>query len=168
MNDAIVGVLVGSGVSLVGALLLDQVRFRREQRRRWDRDRLEAVISLVAAAQEFEGAQYLRGRIMQEPASSDESVRQQREETARAAYQQLLLAGARARMLLAGARAEIDAISAAAKKLRDLADVGFASRRPEWVAARDAHRASLEALTRSASGHVGLDLPGGNGSSSAP
>ncbi len=161
MSDTLVGVIVGGGLSLMATVLVDTLRARRKRQSRWDRDVLEALIGLIATAQAFEGAQYLRGRANHDGGGVSETTRAQREEAGRAAYQNLLLAAAKARVLVPAARSFVDAVVDASKKLKSEAEKGFVSNDAKWIELRNRQRAAVDALGTFAGDRLGL-VVGGN------
>lgn len=143
MGELLVGVIVGGIVSLVSALAIDTVRARREDRQRWDRDRLAAAIEFVGAAQDLAGDQYRRGRaVVDADVPRDEQLL--RDEEARQSLSTLWVAATKAELLLPDARVEIQRVVDTARAIRDLADEGFDSADPRWKERRAQHQRRIE------------------------
>jgi hypothetical protein len=152
VNDVVVGALVGGLISLGSTIVVEGLRARRDKQSRWDRDRLEAMVELVACAQEQVGAQYRRGREVHDHSNDREHpLRLQREQEARETTNQLWVATARAKLVAPDAWDHLSLILDEAKTLRDLADRGFPSSDPTWRAAVDHYLGQIEALTRATS-----------------
>src|SRR5690349_19292516 len=96
--EALLGVIVGGVITLTTTVLVDNLRFRRERRYRWDDERLETMSQFVAAANRAISALYDKGvAVAHNPTSSEESAGARRE--ARAAVDDLRIQHFRARLV---------------------------------------------------------------------
>jgi hypothetical protein len=156
MAELIVRAVVGGLISPVSTIVVDVLRSRREDQRRWDTDRLEAIVELVSAAQEVEAIQYRRGRAVHDYPDPEAPSRVRREEEARQAVNSMWVAMAKATLLARDVKAEIDSVYDTARVLNSTADTGFASRAPEWLDTCSRHRAAIEALSTRGGEQLGL------------
>jgi hypothetical protein len=148
MNDAWLGVvstLVGGLIGVSGSYVLEARRDRGHRRDRWDEHRLAAIVNVCVAAQNLEGAQYKRGRAAHDGAPDKEELEKR---AAQAIEMAALLRSAMvaADFLCPEVQANVTELRVAVKVMRDVADHGFESRAPEWVAARDSNQLAIRSL----------------------
>ena len=148
MSQLLVGALVGGLISLVSALAVDVVRSRREDQRRWDRDKLVAAIDFVGAAQDLAGDQYRRGRSARGHHDPQHPERLARDEEARQSLSHLWVCAARAELLIPYAKPQAARAMDTGRAIRDRADEGFDSGDEGWASARTRHQAAIEDFSK--------------------
>jgi hypothetical protein len=142
--------LLGGIVALSGAYVLDGRNRQSQRRERWDERRIDAVISLCVAAQDWEGAHYRRGRAIQD---RREAVALRIEDCDNA-NRSFRAAAASVDLLFPEIAAEVATLRSTTRDLRDLADSGLEARAPAWIAARDTNRSAILSLQAAARRHI--------------
>lgn len=148
MPQILAGALVGGLISLVSALAVDTVRSRREDQRRWDRDKLVAAIDFVGAAQDLAGDQYRRGRSVRSHPDPQHPERLARDEEARQSLSHLWVCAAKAELLIPHAKPQVARVMNTGRAIRDSADEGLGSGDEVWRSARTSHQAAIEDFSR--------------------
>jgi hypothetical protein len=122
--EALIGVIVGSAVSIAATLSAEVFKARRELRHRWDADALEAIANFVEAANLAIGALFDEGRSRGTPGSSEEAT-QRFDRASRAALDRVRVSHARARLLMSPIDDPLSSYVSALINLKVLADRGF-------------------------------------------
>ena len=147
MNDAwltLLSTLAGGAVGISGSYLVELRKDRTARADRWEQRKLDAVVELSVAAQNYEGAHYRRGRTLRENNGSDDHA--SRITQATDATSELWAAATTTELLCPDLMVEVSALRTAARDLRDTADTGLETRDPRWIAARDAHQEAIRAI----------------------